>query len=519
MGFFGGSADEVYRIQVEANDAEVKRLKDAIEQEEAALKKLISSFGMASQAQIKSDSEVKAYTASIKNLNRELASVGGSGGGLDQIGNGAGKAGQKLVNLGRMFDDLQYVPQQGLRPIINNVMEMVPAIGMAMIAVQLLITNWDSFSKLIGMGATKTEAERMDELAKSTSRTADETARLVKYKEQQATIESQRTSKTSTQKNQAKGVNEAVAETGVDSIVKGLVETNRRGMINGDPEAGKLEAAFQTQVKGLRMSTNYAMGQKEAESALSESPEMKALETRLDQLARTQIADAANSPSKLEDLRNKVAKNPKAFGKGGADLLSQLNASSATGQAQDKALEAFQKDSASDANLRMKADDQKEKEAKELTKSLNEQGKASEEAMNLERDNKKKALKDQVDAGKDSGVMEPLKNLMMHGLSKDEAAKILAPSFGKEAAGLLADDAHGAAQRGLAHEAIQQANQKGPNSETVGSMEFARKIQSGVSPDKTLEKQLATMNASRELLAQIVKNTTAAKNQAPVLGK
>ena len=89
-------------------------------------------------------------------------------------------SGQKLMQLGQTLDDMQYVGEQGLRPIINNVMQLSPVLGTAMIAVQLLYSNWDNLSKLFGAGHVKTQAEEMEELRKKTSLTADEAERLAR---------------------------------------------------------------------------------------------------------------------------------------------------------------------------------------------------------------------------------------------------------------------------------------------------------------------------------------------------
>lgn len=69
---------------------------------------------------------------------------GGKGGGADGVKNVAMNmadvavksniARQRLMAFGNTLDDLQYVGEMGLRPIINNVMQISPAIGIALLA-------------------------------------------------------------------------------------------------------------------------------------------------------------------------------------------------------------------------------------------------------------------------------------------------------------------------------------------------------------------------------------------------
>jgi len=118
---------------------------------------------------------------------RYISRTGAAAAGTGKAGGSAGKAGYQFMQLGQTMDDLQYVGEMGLRPIINNVMQMSAVLGVAMIAGNLLYTHWDKLIGLMGLGAEKikTEAEAMEELGKKTEKTANETARLNKYKETQ----------------------------------------------------------------------------------------------------------------------------------------------------------------------------------------------------------------------------------------------------------------------------------------------------------------------------------------------
>jgi hypothetical protein len=56
---------------------------------------------------------------------------GGKGG---KTGGGGSKLGYQLMNVGQLLDDLQYVGEMGLRPIMNNLMQINPLLGIAAIA-------------------------------------------------------------------------------------------------------------------------------------------------------------------------------------------------------------------------------------------------------------------------------------------------------------------------------------------------------------------------------------------------
>lgn len=92
--------------------------------------------------------------------------------GLAGIGSGANAAGYKLQVLGQGLDDLQYVGEMGLRPIINNLMQISPLVGIVAIGVNLLWTNWDKIAQLWQDEDTLKEAKRQKELAESIEETS-----------------------------------------------------------------------------------------------------------------------------------------------------------------------------------------------------------------------------------------------------------------------------------------------------------------------------------------------------------
>ena len=302
-----------------------------------------------------------------------------------------------------------------------------------------------------------------------------------------------------------------------------------------------METTSEHQVRGeVIIRENAAMKKAKEESILAAKQNLeKARQSAGEDIVATGTLPK-EWPGNLKKLIDVTKKDPEAesLTKALEDATPEARDKKKSDEAYDEFLENEKKDARAEGAIREKQEktdkqaktkrwrafDKTQDEWKKEDKDHDDRLMAGlKEADALEKRQKSEAskkLKEDVDAAKDSGVMEPLRNLMMAGMSKEQAQSILTPSFGKEAAGQIADDAHGAAQKALVHNAIRESTEKGKNSETIGSMEFARKIQGGVSQDKTLEKQLATQIASQNLLSQIVKNTAKANGpQPPVLNK
>lgn len=147
--------------------------------------------------------------------------------GMGAFGAEAGRSTYKLQVFAQTFDDLQYVPEQGLRPILNNIVQISPAIGIAVIAVQGLVTalgGLEGISKrLFSESGTGTEAELMDKLAKNTKRSADETKILNQHKKEQQQIEAMLGGQSAKEKATASAVQEAFDESDAEAVVQGIM--------------------------------------------------------------------------------------------------------------------------------------------------------------------------------------------------------------------------------------------------------------------------------------------------------
>jgi hypothetical protein len=139
-------------VGVEESARDVKRLEQAIADEAKVVRDLDADLKAGRISQAAFDQAVKSSgqaildnTAKLKAAEAQLERY------MDEAGKGAGVAGYKMMQFGQTIDDLQYVGEQGLRPVINNIMQISPALGIAMIAIQT-----------VGIPAFKALMEAMD---------------------------------------------------------------------------------------------------------------------------------------------------------------------------------------------------------------------------------------------------------------------------------------------------------------------------------------------------------------------
>ena len=124
------------------------------------------------------------YAQAIQRLNKELVAAEKQ---IAQAGGGMQRFQQGMIQAGYAVDDLQY----GFKGIANNIQPLLMALGLGgglagiisivVTGVVQLQQHWDSLMSAFGMGRVKTQAEEMDELAKATSRTVEQTAKLGEY--------------------------------------------------------------------------------------------------------------------------------------------------------------------------------------------------------------------------------------------------------------------------------------------------------------------------------------------------
>jgi hypothetical protein len=119
-------ADSKRRIQAESN-----RLRAALDAESATVQQASSA--------------TERYARQQGWLRDQHDATGRA---LGRAGNAAGSAGHKLQVFGQTLDDLQYVGEMGLRPIINNIMSISPTVGIALLAFMQLAKHGDELKEL-----------------------------------------------------------------------------------------------------------------------------------------------------------------------------------------------------------------------------------------------------------------------------------------------------------------------------------------------------------------------------------
>ena len=179
-GAFANYADMTTAQAKKTSDAIIREATRAAQQATTAWASAKASVGQTDLSLQKAEHSATASYEAIVNGSAR------TGWAFKEVGKGASNSGYRIMQLGQTLDDLQYVGEMGLRPIINNVMQLSAGLGIAMIAGNLLYQNWDKLTGLFGNGRVLSESEAMEELGKKTSKTAEETERLNAAKERQS---------------------------------------------------------------------------------------------------------------------------------------------------------------------------------------------------------------------------------------------------------------------------------------------------------------------------------------------
>lgn len=141
---------------------------------------------------------------------------------MDRVGQMTNAAGYKLQVFAQGLDDLQYVGEQGLRPILNNLVQISPALGVAALAVDQLVKSMGGWKEVLSdlgvISPIETAAQEMKRLGDLTERTANEQDRLNRLRRGEAAVEAARASETPEQKATAAAVQGAVAGAGFGKV-------------------------------------------------------------------------------------------------------------------------------------------------------------------------------------------------------------------------------------------------------------------------------------------------------------
>jgi hypothetical protein len=166
---------------------------------------------------------------------------------LGSAGKGASKAAYQMQMLGNTIDDLQYVPEMGLRPILNNIMMISPAIGIGLVAFEMLrkaVVSWIGEAEKAQSPVEKLK-DKLDALNAKPLKLAVDlteidtlTARIKTLEERKSALES--TKKGSAQDELEKATKEAVTDAGGGSGALSKSVSKALGPLKGFVESGDI---------------------------------------------------------------------------------------------------------------------------------------------------------------------------------------------------------------------------------------------------------------------------------------
>ncbi len=314
--------DEVIRLDIASDVSEGEMARQKLADVETQVDKLNPAFGRARDAAGRFVAGVGQDAAGARKSFDSMAASAVTAthsidAGAKQMGSGFSLSTNKLQVFAQGLDDLQYVPEQGLRPILNNLVQIHPVLGIVAIAAQVAYSHFNDLAGLWGAGHTETEADRMEALGKKTEKTADETARLAKHEREREAIKLQETAPTDTESAQTKAVNEAIVNAPVVKVDQAIREMHGPAIRNADPDAQEKSE--------LRQSITELEAQAKRVKATGDQERIDELPTaKLDaQKARLAKLDAAlekRVQDWVREYRGKVATDPGALRAFAADL-------------------------------------------------------------------------------------------------------------------------------------------------------------------------------------------------------
>lgn len=313
---------EVYEIVMKVlGEEKVKGLSQQLQAQEQALKSLLTSMQASGATQAQMVAATSAQATAIRNLSRELADAQKEMSRFNMNQQG-------LLKLGYLLDDLQYVGEMGLRPIINNLMVLEPRLGIAALLFETLYRNADRLRDVLGMGGTKTEAQEMEELGKKTEKTAEETLKLLKYERERANIKTQIETQPKHVSEMAQEVNRVIGEFGQPKMVQTLLAVDKARYENL-PENAQDKARVDALDRSIAKLTNNGMWEPDSQAQIKMEERdalRKRMEKRSADAAAIDLSDIASDPGRLQGFINHMIQNIGALGPGGMGVMQKLMA-------------------------------------------------------------------------------------------------------------------------------------------------------------------------------------------------
>ncbi|WP_422931783.1 hypothetical protein [Singulisphaera sp. PoT] len=337
-------------------------------------------------------------------VSQSTGALGVMNAGMSKATSGSGALARGLMQVGYAVDDLQY----GFNGVVNNISPLVysftAAAGastamasgiaagaqLAAVAAYQVYSHWHDVQDLFGVGATRTEAEEMEDLAKATKLTADEQKRLNDYKKEQKELEKLRDTPNKETRESEKAVKKAVEDIGFNELkvglMKGFIGDNTNAKISPDEQA-ELDAASDLVARSEKVTPEMRQDrinkrdevQERINKRLSDADSEKAEDLLMRAMNDNEGKDSKN-PGAMAALKNRVMLNESLFPEGTLENLDKTS-----------------------PEARKKAKDEKKakKEAKDLSDQIDSQF-AAFDADNAEwkkyRAKREKWVKEQADA-------------------------------------------------------------------------------------------------------------------------
>lgn len=323
----------------------------------------------------------KVYSDQMRDVMTASNTIRGT---IRDVGREFSLSGQQMQKFAYLVDDLQYLEEQGLRPILNNLTQIHPMVGIVAIAGNTLYKNWDRLKEVIGAGRTRTEAEDMERLAKATEKTADEGERVNEYKRRGKLLD-QTSDPTKLRKEASQAAVEAIQNAGGQAgFIKAIDETRTAGGRAQFTEDEQRDINYIKTGKGKRTPIltdlmEAATGEtKEARGERLMGEVLKRAQIRREKEIAEQLGRALEDTggADMKALIGEVGKNTKRFAPGLAgDLMASDPADIARQKALDDAGEVNAENMEKRAADKKKADAEKKRADHEKQVEIDKQAK------------------------------------------------------------------------------------------------------------------------------------------------
>lgn len=330
--------------------ASLEQLKNAYQRGEISTDEFMKTARQLTSQEAALKRSIDEATAAMNHQAAAATAVAGVSDTIEDMGVKGGMSAHKLMQLGNTLDDLQYVGEMGLRPIINNVMQIDAKLGMALIAFEMLrkgigdklIKAFEDFFGAIQKSETSVDSlkKKIEDLEKKPVKLSVDLAELDAAKKKLDEIEKQKAALDSTKTSSAERTLGGLASSIITDYAGG--SGNLTGIVEGiDRQTGvnratteqaaamdKLKYQLTHQPRDSR--TGAVIGDPEAYQEMIQK-RITELQSQIDQeytkYAKQEVAKfAQGDPAAIAAMKNRIGKAPGAFEQKGLDGLTLADA-------------------------------------------------------------------------------------------------------------------------------------------------------------------------------------------------